>query len=203
MQPTTDVILASASPRRRSILDAAGIAHEVLAPAIDDALLSPDARDPRRFVMCLAWFKACQVAAEATRRWGSGGPRRIVAADTMCVHGPHVLGKPKDEAEALEMLRGFRGRAHEVVTGLCVLDRADGARTIVADSARVTLGPLGDDVLASYVEGGSWRGKAGGYNFADRVDAGWPLSCDGDPETVMGLPSRLLLPLLRGEAASR
>jgi predicted house-cleaning NTP pyrophosphatase (Maf/HAM1 superfamily) len=84
-----------------------------------------------------------------------------------------------------------------------VLDRSCGARTIVADSARVALGSLADAELESYASGGAWRGKAGGYNFADRVEAGWPLSCDGDPETVMGLPSRILLPLLRGEAGPR
>lgn len=203
MHPTTDVILASGSPRRRSILGAAGIAFEVMVPAIDDARFAPDARDPRRFVMCLAWFKARQVAADAERRWGTGGPRWVVAADTMCVHGGQVLGKPADDRDALAMLRGFRDRSHDVVTGLCVLDRSCGARTIVADSACVALGSLADAELESYASGGAWRGKAGGYNFADRVEAGWPLSCDGDPETVMGLPSRILLPLLRGEAASR
>ncbi len=197
MQPTTDVILASGSPRRRSILSAAGVSFEVLVPAIDDALFAPDARDPRRFVMCLAWFKARQVARDAESRWGGGGPRWVVAADTMCVHGGRVLGKPVDAAEAAAMLRGFRGRSHEVVTGLCVLDRTGGARTIVADSARVTLGPLADADVDAYAAGGEWRGKAGGYNYADRAAAGWPLSCEGDPETVMGLPSRLLLPLLR------
>lgn len=198
MQPTTDVILASGSPRRRSILSAAGIGFEVLVPAIDDARFLPDARDPRRFVMCLAWFKARQVASEAERRWRAGGPRWIVAADTMCVHDGKVLGKPADAADAGAMLRAFRGRSHEVVTGLCVLDRADGTRSIVSDSARVALGPLADPQVDAYVSGGEWRGKAGGYNYADRVEAGWPLACDGDPETVMGLPSRLLLPMIRG-----
>lgn len=198
MQPTTDVILASGSPRRRSILSAAGVSFEVLVPEIDDARFAPDARDPRRFVMCLAWFKARQVAADAARKWPSGGPRWIVAADTMCVHEGQVIGKPVDPVHAASMLRAFRGRSHEVVTGLCVLDRERGDRSIVADSARVRLGPLADPQVDSYVAGGEWLGKAGGYNYADRVDAGWPLECEGDPETVMGLPSRLLLPMIRG-----
>jgi len=203
MPPTTDVILASGSPRRRSILEARGVSFEVMVPAIDDARLAPDARDPRHFVMCLAWFKARQVASEAERRWGKGGPRWIVAADTMCVHGGRVVGKPEDERDALAMLRGFRGTSHDVVTGLCVMDRSCGARSIVSDSARVTLGLLSDAELESYVAAGGWRGKAGGYNFADRAEAGWPLSCEGDPETVMGLPSAILLPLLGGAEGPR
>ena len=83
------------------------------------------------------------------------------------------------------------------MTGICVVDRAAGTRTIRADAAEVSLGMLPDGDIAGYLEGGEWRGKAGGYNYADRVAAGWPLECRGDPETVMGLPSRIVLPLLR------
>ena len=100
------------------------------------------------------------------------------------------------------MIESFVGRSHEVVTGMCVLDRASGRRHLVADSAGVALGALGDGDVAAYVASGDWRGKAGGYNYADRLAAGWPLRCDGDPETVMGLPSRLVLPILRDGVAA-
>lgn len=59
------------------------------------------------------------------------------------------------------------------------------------------LGDLADEELERYVRSGEWAGKSGGYNYADRARAGWPLSCDGDPETVMGLPSRLVVEALR------
>jgi septum formation protein len=195
-------ILASASPRRGAILRAAGVDFLTIVPAIDDADAPADGRDPERYVMSLAWFKARQVLAVARERLGNDGPRWIIAADTMCVHGGEVIGKPSDAAHAERMLRAFGGRMHEVVTGICIVDRADGSRRIFADAARVELGALPEPMLAAHLAAGAWRGKAGGYNYADCVDAGWPLRCDGDPETVMGLPSRLVLPELRGGAAA-
>ena len=190
------VILASGSPRRATILRAAGIEPQVIVPAIDDADAPADRMEPARMVMALAWFKARQALREAERRLGASGPRWLVAADTMCVDGLRVIGKPVDAEDARSMVAGFRGRSHRVVTGVCVVDRASGARVIRADSAVVSLGPLGDAELERYVQGREWHGKAGGYNYADRVAAGWPLECTGDPETVMGLPSRIVLPLI-------
>jgi len=193
------VILASGSPRRISILRAAGIEPEVIVPALDDADAPADRMDPARMVMALAWFKARQSLREAERRHGRGGPRWLVAADTMCVDGLRVIGKPADAAEARSMVASFRGRTHRVVTGLCVVDRASGARTIRSDAADVSLGALSDGEIERYAASGDWRGKAGGYNYADRAAAGWPLACAGDPETVMGLPSRIVLGILGRE----
>ena len=200
--PDSLVILASGSPRRAQILAAAGIGFTVLVPSIDDADAPADGSDPDRYVMSLAWFKARQVLAEAIARFGDAGPRWVLAADTMCVHAGTVVGKPADRAEAERMIRAFDSRAHDVVTGVCLVDRASGARSIFADSARVSLGALGPEALARHLDADAWRGKAGGYNYFDCVAAGWPLRCDGDPETVMGLPSRLVLPLLRKERAA-
>lgn len=197
------VILASGSPRRAAILRAAGVEPQVIVPAIDDADAPADRMEPARMVMALAWFKARQALREADRRHGAGGPRWLVAADTMCVDGARVIGKPAGAEDARSMVAGFRGRSHQVVTGVCVVDRTSGTRVIRADSAVVSLGPLDDAELERYVQGGDWHGKAGGYNYADRVAAGWPLACTGDPETVMGLPSRIVLPLIGRDAVGR
>ena len=70
------------------------------------------------------------------------------------------------------------------------------------DAARVAFGVLGESELQEYLESGEWRGKAGGYNLVDRQEAGWPVRCDGDPDTVMGLPMRRLQPVLRRLAQS-
>jgi len=193
------LILASGSPRRAQILAAAGIGFTVLVPSIDDADAPADGGDPGRYVMSLAWFKARQVLAEAIARFGSGGPRWVLAADTMCVREGEVIGKPADCESAERMIRSFESRSHEVVTGVCLVDRSAGAHSIFADSARVSLGTLSPEALARHLDSGAWRGKAGGYNYSDCVAVGWPLGCVGDPETVMGLPSRLVLPLLAKE----
>lgn len=175
----------------------AGLRFEVVVPAIDDGALPVGGRAPGRVTMALAWFKASQSVAAAHAKWGSSGPRFVVAADTLCEHEGEPVGKPRDADGALAMLRAFRGRPHRVHTGICILDRAGGARRIFGDSATVGLGAVPDDELERYARSGEWAGKAGGYNYDDRVRAGWPLTCDGDPETVMGLPSRLVVEALR------
>ena len=199
---TADVILASGSPRRREILAAARVPFIIMVPAIDDADAPIGHCDPEQYVMSLAWFKARQVLADAAARFESGGPRWILAADTMCVASGSVIGKPANAMDAEMMVRGFVRCAHRVVTGVCVLDRRTGVRHIFADTAHVGLGELSEAVIADYVASEAWRGKAGGYNYADRLAAGWPLSCAGDPETVMGLPTRLVLPALGIAGAS-
>lgn len=196
MTSTPDVVLASSSPRRQAILAAAGVRFEVLPPAIDDALLPAATDDPARLTMGLAWFKARQVLAALDARGGSAAPRLVLAADTVCVVDGRIVGKPADADHARAMVRSLEGRPHDVVTGLCIVDRRSGGRSLLADRATVTLGALPAGELDRYVAGGGWSGKSGGYNYAERVAAGWPLSCAGDPETVMGLPSRLAVPLL-------
>jgi septum formation protein len=194
--PTPDIVLASSSPRRQAILAAAGIRFEVLPPAMDDALLPVSTGDPARLTMGLAWFKARQVLSALAARGGAGAPRLVLAADTVCVVDGRIVGKPADPADARRMVCALEGRTHDVVTGLCIADRRTGGRTLLADRAAVTLGVLPAGELDRYVAGGGWQGKSGGYNYSERLSAGWSLSCAGDPETVMGLPSRLVLPLL-------
>ena len=193
---TPVVVLASSSPRRQAILTAAGIRFEVLPPAIDDALLPAATDDPARLTMGLAWFKARQVLSVLAPHGASGAPRLVLAADTVCVVDGRIVGKPADAAEARAMVRALEGRSHDVVTGICIADRRSGARTLLADRATVTLAALPAGELDGYVASGAWQGKSGGYNYGERAAAGWPLTCAGDPETVMGLPSRLVVPML-------
>jgi len=65
-------------------------------------------------------------------------------------------------------------------------------RWLVADRAVVRVGPISDEQIEAYVASGEWRGKAGAYNLSERIEAGWPIECLGDPTTVMGLPMRRL-----------
>ena len=148
---------------------------------IDDATLRVDL-PPCELVTFLAHYKAAQVACSAEEI--------VLAADTLCLVKDRVLGKPKDIHSAREMISSLEGISHEVVTGIAIKS----ARSVNCwfDSATVTLGRLSDAQRESYLASQLWRGKAGGYNYAEQVEAGWPLTCDGDPTTVMGLPMRLL-----------
>jgi septum formation protein len=187
------LVLASASPRRRELLEAAGFRPRTFAADLEDDAVRVRFLQPSGLVTALAAFKAARVA----RLLGDGGePDAVVlAADTLCFDGTRPIGKPRDAAEAAAFLRAWRGRPHHTVTGVCLL--VDGRRTLFADLATVEVGELGERAISDYVASGAWKGKAGGYNLAERIAAGWPIRCEGDPTSVMGLPMRRVEPLLR------
>ncbi len=189
------VILGSASPRRRRLLADAGWDVDQRSPAIDDGELRIDAGSPEATVAALAWFKAAQ--------FDPPGRDAVVtiAADTVCALDGRILGKPADRAEAGEMLRRLAPGRHRTLTGVCLRGR-DGSRRLFVDSATVEMGAIDPASLEAYLDSGEWRGKAGGYNLADRIAAGWPIRCTGDPTTVMGLPMRRLQPMLDAMASA-
>ena len=94
------------------------------------------------------------------------------------------------------MLTQMRNRQHQTITGVCLmalgLSGETVRRRIFCDRANVTIGSLSDEQIQQYLASGQWQGKAGGYNLAERIDAGWPIQCEGDPTTVMGLPMQRL-----------
>lgn len=198
--------LASASPRRSELLGRAGLIARVVASDIDDAALDPRGATPAAWCVAMAWFKARRVVellARDGRLVDTASPRWLVAADTVCDLDGRIVGKPVDAAECAALLHAFSGREHRVFTGVCVIDlgsRAAGrgvVRTRFADVATVSLGSLDGRSIDEYVASGRWVGKAGGYNYDERLDAGWPLRCEGDPTCVTGLPMRRLEPMLR------
>jgi septum formation protein len=191
-------VLASASPRRRLLLAEAGIAVEVEPPPLDDAALPATDVPAEWWAMSMAWLKG---RAVAERRRATGAARgTILAADTVCRVEGRSLGQPRDAEETRRMLRSFVEGAHDVISGVALLDLAGGARLLFFDRAQVTWGRIASDQVEAYVASGAWRGKAGGYNLAERLRAGWPIEVRGDPATVMGLPIRRLAPLLGGAA---
>ncbi len=186
---TRSVLLGSASPRRRRLLESAGWRVEQVAPAIDDGVIRLSPSSPARTVEALAWFKSAQISRV------DGAHVASIAADTVCVVGDAIAGKPGDRSDARGMITRMLGRRHRTITGVCIRNRA-GRRLLFSDAAEVRMGDLGTDRIEAYLDSGEWAGKAGGYNLEDRIADGWPIECDGDPSTVMGLPIRRLIPLL-------
>jgi septum formation protein len=177
-------------------LTEAGIEHEASHPGLDDGELTPGRVSPERWAMALAYLKAAS-AARAVRGDGRG-PRVVLGADTVVVKTDasgreRLIGQPRDLEEAFEIIRLLRDGEHRVVTGVALLDAGTGRRELFADSALVRVGSLPDERIAEYLASGAWRGKAGGYNLAERISDGWPISFEGDPSTVMGLPIRALV----------
>lgn len=186
--------LASRSPRRRQLLTEAGLEHVAEHPGIEDSeLVAGQAAKPDEWVASLAYLKACAGAAMARER-GIAEPLLVLGADTACVQHGRLIGTPGSPQEARAMLEGFRSAAHEVVTGVALIGQdADHAgrpkiRSLFASSAIVMWGEVPDNEIAKYIESGGWQGKAGAYNLRERLEAGWPIECKGDPNGVMGLP---------------
>jgi septum formation protein len=187
--------LASGSPRRRRMLAEAGIEATVRPAAVDDGRLEPGGVPPRWWVAALAWFKAAAVARDLTAE-DPAARGLVLAADTVCLLQGRITGQPADAAAAAETIRRVADTEHEVLTGVALLEVPGGRRRLLVDAARVRCGPLDPEEIRTYVATDAWRGKAGGYNLEERLAAGWPLSCEGDPATVVGLPMRRLEAIL-------
>ena len=174
------LVLASGSPRRSELLRAAGITFRVCAPAVEE--WPYEGGEPAEYADSLARAKAESVGGE-----------RVVAADTIVVIDGRVLGKPGGAEAAEEMLGSLSGRSHEVITAVAVKDRY-GLRS-AQDSARVTFRELSEPEIRDYVASGEPLDKAGGYGFQG-AGRQFVERLEGDPETVIGLPLRLLRSLL-------
>ena len=166
------------------MLAAASIDHQVRAPEIDDGCLRAGSVAARDWVRVLAVMKARSVTGVSRGT--------LLGADTVCTMDGVLIGQPADADDAAAMIHSMCGRAHEVLTGWC-LRTADGrAIRSGCEVATVRVGDIDDEEIDAYLAGGDWRGKAGGYNLEDRLEAGWPLACEGDPTSVMGLPMERL-----------
>lgn len=184
------IILASASPRRKRLLNMLGMEFEVIPADVPER--QEPGELPETMAVRLAREKALAVASANV-----GKP--VLGADTVVVVDEDVLGKPADAHEAERMLRRLSGRAHRVFTGVALVDGA-GAVHERYDATRVWFRELTPDVIEAYVATGESMDKAGAYGvqgygavLVERVE--------GDFFSVMGLPIRLVVDLL--EAAGR
>src|SRR5258705_12868018 len=151
------LILASSSSRRAELLRDAGIAFEVCAPRVDEAR-HPD-ETAEKMVARLAEAKA-RAAAESA---GEKNPAIIIGADTAVELDGEIFGKPRDAADAREMLSYLSGRTHYVVTGIYVLRLPDGAARSVVEMTAVVFSRLDQKEIYAYVTRSQPFDKAGGY----------------------------------------
>lgn len=180
-------ILASASPRRQEILSALGIAFKVVSPLVVEENLT-ESGDAVAIALKRALAKARSVAV-------SFKERTIVAADTVVAAGTDILGKPVSDDMAYQFLRRLRGREHQVVTALALLDAA--SRREMADYriSRVSIREYRQDEIATYIAGsGAWD-KAGAYAIQD-TQFHPVVRVEGCYLNVVGLPVCTLLRLM-------
>jgi len=186
--------LASQSPRRRQLLDEASIRYTTIESGIDDSQLTPHNCNPAHWAAALAYLKA---AAARQHIPNKNTHAIILGADTIVVKNRNIIGKPRDRDDARRIIKGLRDGSHEVITGVAILNSITHARTFFTDNSRVDVGNLTDEQIESYLDTNTWQGKAGAYNLSERLTQGWPITCQGDPTSVMGLPMQRLIPILK------
>jgi septum formation protein len=186
------LILASASPRRRELLGRLGLPFEVRPSGVEETL-DPGVPAPS-LATALARAKA-RDTADGLRDAGEG-PALVLGADTLVVLDGRSLGKPATREEARGMLRALRGRRHEVVTAVVLLDVPGGRELAETVTSQVFMRPYGDDEIDAYVATGEPDDKAGAYAVQG---AGGDLitRVEGCYTNVVGLPLRTTARLLR------
>ncbi|HIU17212.1 MAG TPA: septum formation protein Maf [Candidatus Avidesulfovibrio excrementigallinarum] len=191
-EPTRALTLASASPRRKSLLQEAGLDLPVVLPSQFGPFSEPAPQTgerPEAYVLRTALAKASAVAVHSQENV-------ILAADTVVVlpETQTILGKPADEAHALTMLRLLNGRSHHVITG-CAICWNDGTlprQELFADTATVTFAAWPEPVLAAYACCGEPLDKAGAY-AVQGAGSFLIAGITGSWSTVVGLPMPALI----------
>lgn len=188
------LVLASASPRRKALLEQAGLRF-LVDPADVDEGLEPSV-SPSQAARLLAERKARAVHARGTHpgAW-------IVGSDTIVALGDEtlgwsLLGKPTDPAEARRMLESLSRTRHRVITGVAVLRAQDAALESAIETTWVTMREIRPQEIEDYVASEEWRDKAGGYAIQENADAFVTQLEGGGFDNVVGLPVALTLQLL-------
>lgn len=181
------LILASASPRRRELLTAAGYVFDVVPSPMDEPTGRWRLLSPQQVAQSLAYFKARSVWERYPRAW-------VMGADTVVAVGGQIIGKPSDRQHARQILSSLAGTRHSVITGVSLLGPS-AIRLIAADTTHVTMRKASAAEIEAYLDSGEWQGKAGAYAIQETGDR-FVKSIEGSFTNVVGLPMETVERLL-------
>lgn len=179
------IILASASPRRKEILELADLKFDVMP---SDAQEITTKTAPNEVVMELASIKAKDIYKKSEKQ------SMIVGADTVVAYQGQILGKPTDKADAKRMLTMLSGQTHEVYTGVCVIE--DGKTKTFYEETKVTFYEISDEQINHYIKTGEPMDKAGSYGIQGKA-AVFIKGIEGDYYNVVGFPIARFLQEIR------
>ncbi len=189
----SEIILASASPRRRELLGNMGLSFTIKVSKTDESAVDTQV-PPEIYVQELALLKACAVAKTVIDKKDA----IIISADTIVVNDGKILGKPKDEEDAKEMLTSLSGKTHSVYTGFCVMRLYDAFTVCKNVRTDVVFKKLTEEKIERYIDTKEPMDKAGSYGIQglgamliDRIE--------GDYFNVVGLPVSELADVLETE----
>lgn len=190
------IILASASPRRRELLNQIGLNFEIIPSSKEEVMKGAE---PAQTVMGLAETKAGDIYEQIADQHEDES-LIIIGADTVVVKDGIILGKPKDEADALKMLRFLQGGTHQVYTGVCLI--VPDKTQVFYEKTDVTMYSVSDDVLEDYIRSGEPADKAGGYAIQG-IGTVFIREIQGDYNNVVGLPVAEIWQRLMRDETSR
>jgi septum formation protein len=175
-----DLYLASASPRRRELLEQIGVRWSPLACAVDETLLPAESPEAHVLRLALAKARAGRALVEPA------DPHPVLGADTVVVVDGEVLGKPRDRAAGVAMLQRLGGRPHQVLTGVALAGPGgrEGSRL---NASTVLFRRLEAEEIATYWASGEPADKAGAYGIQGKA-AAFIERIEGSYSGVMGLP---------------
>ena len=178
------IILASSSPRRRELLEKAGVHFQVMPSQEEEHI---EKKEPAQIVENLSWQKAASVASK------TGQDVIVIGSDTLVAYEGRVLGKPRDEEEAVETLKLLQGNTHQVYTGVTVIvrDKEEEITKTFSRRTDVTFYPVDEKEIRAYVATGDPMDKAGSYDIRGDFSV-YIKEIYGDYNNVVGLPVSML-----------
>jgi septum formation protein len=184
MRKFPQIILASASPRRKELMEKAGYIFDVLRSDINESDFPVGNFEPVEYAKQLALAKAETVAKDYP-------DAIIIGADTVADFNGDIIGKPQDQKHAEQITRKLFSGPHKVTTGLAVVKLKDNLQLVESDTTVVYPRKMSERQLAGHIKGGTWRGKAGAYAIQETGDE-FVERIEGSLTNVMGLPMELL-----------
>jgi len=183
------IILASGSPRRCALMHEAGYDFDIIVADVTEPKMSGDAIPAAIWAETMAYYKARVV-------FEKNFDAIVIGADTVSVHGKHVLGKPKDEADARFMLKEMFGGCNAVITGVAILAPSPAQLIVTHVTSALVMKPMSTTDIETYIASGAWQGKAGGYALQEGGDC-FVDHIEGSHSNIVGLPMEQLAQLLK------
>ena len=174
------IILASASPRRRELLEQGGIPFTVIPSQAEEKITT---EQPGQAVEELSYLKCSDIYEKSL------GDVLVIGADTVVASEGKILGKPSSQRDAVKMLQSLQGREHEVYTGVTIMAREgnENRKKTFHEKTKVVFYPMSDEEIRSYVNTGEPMDKAGAYGIQGK-SAVFIKEISGDYNNVVGLP---------------
>jgi septum formation protein len=180
------IILASASPRRKELLERLGLEFSVVESGYDESLIQTE--DVVELVEELALQKALLVAQQYD-------DAIVIGGDTVVYVAGEIIGKPKDKQDAERMIRLLSGTTHMIVSGVAVVNSLTGEHVGGHEEGWIRFRELSESEIATYIASGAWKGFAGGYAMQG-VAAPFVAEQTGSLSGIIGLPVVLVVDLL-------